>query len=157
MQRTCPYLLHIIVGAGLFMVLWFSNAALASSCEKWVAKVVSVQGTVEAQKAGESSWQLVQFNDTYCAGDTLRVQEKSRADIALLNQSVLRLAANTTITIEGVKDEQTSLVDLVKGAAHFFSRGPRSLEVSTPFTTAGVRGDRVFHPCRRQRSARLGI
>lgn len=126
------------------MVLGFSHAALASSCEKWVAKVVSVQGAVEAQKAGGSSWQLVQLNDTYCAGDTLRVQEKSRADIALLNQSVLRLAANTTMTLEGVKDEQTSLVDLVKGAAHFFSRGPRSLEVSTPFTTAGVRGTEFF-------------
>jgi tetratricopeptide (TPR) repeat protein len=53
---------------------------------------------------------------------------------------VLRLNANTTITIEGVKEERTSVVDLLKGAAHFFSSGPNSLEVRTPFTTAGVRG-----------------
>jgi tetratricopeptide (TPR) repeat protein len=82
----------------------------------------------------------VQFNDTYCPGDTLRVQERSRADVALLNQSVLRLNANTTITLEAVKEERTGVVALLKGAAHFFSRGPRSLDVRTPFTVAGVRG-----------------
>ena len=32
------------------------------------------------------------------------------------------------------------MVSLLRGAAHFFSRGPRSLEVQTPFTIAGVRG-----------------
>jgi len=77
MRGTYPYFLHIIVGASFFMVLGFSPAALASSCEKWVAKVVSVQGTVEAQKAGASTWQLVQFNDTYCAGGTLRSHDRS--------------------------------------------------------------------------------
>jgi hypothetical protein len=78
---------------------------------------------------GDTQWRPVQLNDTYCPGDTIRVQERSRADVALMNQSVLRLNANTTITLEGVKEERTSLVNLLKGAAHFFSRGPRSLEV----------------------------
>ena len=36
------------------------------------------------------------------------------------------------------------MVDLVRGAAHFFSRGPRTLDVRTPFTTAGVRGTEFF-------------
>src|SRR4029453_6621599 len=70
----------------------------------------------------------------------IRVEERSRADVALMNQSVLRLNANTVITLEGVQEEGTSLVNLLKGVAHFFSRGPRSLEVRTPFTVAGVRG-----------------
>ena len=61
-----------------------------------------------------------------------------------MNQSVLRLNANTTITLEGVQEERTSLVSLLKGAAHFFSRGPRSLEVRTPFTVVGVRGTEFF-------------
>jgi len=76
---------------------------------------------------GETQWQPVKLNDTYCPGDTLQVQERSRADVALMNQSVLRLNANTTITLEEMKEERTSLVDLLKGAAHFFSRAPRSL------------------------------
>ncbi|HEX3034421.1 MAG TPA: TonB-dependent receptor [Thermodesulfobacteriota bacterium] len=106
--------------------------------------MVSVQGTVESQKAGETQWQTVKLNDTYCPGDKIRVGERSRADVALGNQSVLRLNSNTAITLEGVKEERTSLVDLLKGAAHFFSRGPRSLEVRTPFTFAGVRGTEFF-------------
>jgi len=118
----------------------YPYASLAATCETAVAKVVSVQGTVEAQRVGDTQWQLVQLNDTYCPGDTLRVQERSRADVAMLNQSVLRLNANTTITLEAVKEERTGVVALLKGAAHFFSRGPRSLEVRTPFTVAGVRG-----------------
>ena len=64
--------------------------------------------------------------------------------MALLDQSVLRLNAGATITVEAPKDERTSVVDLVKGAAHFFSRGPRSLDVKTPFTVAGVRGTEFY-------------
>jgi Flp pilus assembly protein TadD len=93
---------------------------------------------------GETQWQLVKLNDTFRPGDTIRVQERSRADLAMLDQSVLRLNANTTITIQAVKEERTGVIDLLKGAAHFFSRGIRSLEVRTPFTIAGVRGTEFF-------------
>lgn len=93
---------------------------------------------------GDTQWQPVQLQDTYCPGDQIRVQENSRADVALMNQSVLRLGANTTITIEAVQEERTGVVGLLKGLAHFFSRGPRSLEVRTPFTVAGVRGTEFF-------------
>jgi hypothetical protein len=124
--------------------LLYPCAAPAATCETPVAKVVSVQGTVESQRVGDTQWQPVQLNDTYCPGDTLRVQERSRADVAMLNQSVLRLNANTTITLEAVKEERTGVVALLKGAAHFFSRGPRSLEVRTPLIVAGVRGTEFF-------------
>ena len=65
-----------------------------------VAKAVSVQGTVEARRAGQPSWQPVRLNDTYAPGDVIRVGERSRADLAMLDQSVLRLNANTELTIE---------------------------------------------------------
>src|SRR5215510_5157876 len=140
MQRSCAHLLCLLIRMSSLMALLYPYAALTQTCEKPVAKVVSVQGTVESQRVGATQWQPVQFHDTYCPGDTLRVQERSRADVAMLNQSVLRLNANTTITLEAVKEEKTGVVALLKGAAHFLSRGPRSLEVRTPFTVAGVRG-----------------
>jgi tetratricopeptide (TPR) repeat protein len=118
--------------------------AFAQTCEKPVAQVTSVQGTVEARRAGAAQWQAVKLHDTYCPGDMLRVQDNSRADVVLANESVLRLSANTSITLEGVQEEQTSVISLVKGLAHFFSRRPRSLEVRTPFTVAGVRGTEFF-------------
>ena len=108
MQRSCAHLLRLLLCISSLTALLYPYAALAQTCEKPVAKVVSVQGTVESQRVGETQWQPVQLNDTYCPGDTIRVQERSRADVALLNQSVLRLNANTTITLEAVKEERTS-------------------------------------------------
>jgi tetratricopeptide (TPR) repeat protein len=129
---------RFLAGAVLAVVVALPCVALAQ--QKAIAKAVSVQGTVEARRAGTATWQAVRLNDTYAAGDTIRVGDRSRADLAMLNQSVLRLNANTEVTVEPVKDEQTGVVNLLRGATHFFSRGPRSLEVQTPFTIAGVRG-----------------
>jgi tetratricopeptide (TPR) repeat protein len=129
----------VTVCLSLAIAAAYPRSAVAQPRE-YVAKLVSVQGTVEAQKAGGTQWQPVKLNDTFSPGDRIRVLDKSRADIAMLDQSVLRLNANTTITIQAPKEERTGVVDLVRGAAHFFSRGPRSLDVQTPYTVAGVRG-----------------
>jgi tetratricopeptide (TPR) repeat protein len=118
--------------------------AVAQTVNPPVAKAVSVQGTVEMQRSGQVPWQPVKLNDTFVPGDTIRVMARSRADIALLDQSVLRLNANTTIKVEAPKEGKTGVIDMLRGAAHFFSRGPNSLEVNTPFTVAGVRGTEFF-------------
>jgi tetratricopeptide (TPR) repeat protein len=126
-------------------VLMYPPASVAKTCEQWVAKVVSVQGTVEVQRAGESGWQRVTLNQTLCPGDTVRAQRRSRANLALVNESVLRLNQRTTLKLgEFKKEEETSVVDLIKGAGHFLSRKPRALEVRTPFAIAGVRGTEFF-------------
>ncbi len=134
----------LVVGLGVALITSLAGPAHAQTCEPQVARAVSVQGTVEARRAQAATWQPVKLNDTFCPGDKIRVQERSRANLALLDQSVLRLNAGAEITIEAVKDQRTSVVDLVRGAAHFFSRGPGSLDVKTPFTVAGVRGTEFF-------------
>ena len=139
-KRVERSLLLLVAGATLLGALVSPDAAFAQTQGKGIARAVSVQGTVEARRAGATAWQPVKLNDTYAAGDAIRVRERSRADLAMLDQSVLRLNANTEITLEAVKEERTGVVNLLRGAAHFFSRGPRSLEVQTPFTIAGVRG-----------------
>jgi tetratricopeptide (TPR) repeat protein len=117
---------------------------LAASCEQWVAKAVSVQGNVEARRVGQTQWQPVILNDTYCPGDIIRVNEQSRAALSLVNQPLLRLDQNTTITLGGVKQKKTSVVELARGAVHFFSRIRRNLEVMTGFVNAGVEGTEGF-------------
>jgi tetratricopeptide (TPR) repeat protein len=112
----------------------------APSCDPAPARAASVQGTVEVKRVAQPQWQPVRLDDTFCPGDSIRVQERSRADIALLNQSVLRLNANSAITIEEPKEKKTGVVDLLRGVTHILSRGPNSLEVKTPYTLAGVRG-----------------
>jgi tetratricopeptide (TPR) repeat protein len=142
MKSICSFV--FVVCICLLTVSLYPRAARAETCEKWVAKVVSAQGTVEAQRAGETGWQPVELNGTYCPGDTIRVDKRSRADIALVNHPVLRLDQNTTITLGGLKDERTSLIDMLSGAAHFFSRVARNLEVRTAFVNAGVEGTEFF-------------
>jgi tetratricopeptide (TPR) repeat protein len=128
----------------LFLALLLPGITSAQAPAGAVVRAVSVQGVVEARRTGQTAWQPVRLNDTFAPGDTIRVGPRGRADIALLDQSVLRLNANTELTVEPVKDERTGVVNLLRGAAHFFSRGPRSLEVQTPFTVAGVRGTEFY-------------
>lgn len=143
MTRRWVQILAFIAGSTLTALL-LVHQAVAQTPGQPVAKAVSVQGTVETQRSGQTLWQPVKLSDTFLPGDTIRVLARSRADIALLDQSVLRLNANTTIKVETPRQGKTGLVDMIRGAAHFFSRGPNSLEVNTPFTVAGVRGTEFF-------------
>jgi hypothetical protein len=61
-----------------------------------IVRAVSVQGIVEARRAGQASWQPVRLNDGFAVGDTIRVRERSRADLAMLDQSMLRLNDSTS-------------------------------------------------------------
>ena len=140
MKRASLCCFGLVVCAAVVWAALCPSLSFAQRCERWAAKAVSVQGTIEFQGAGDSRWQTVKLNDTFCPGDKLRAQEKSRADVVLPNDSVMRLSENTSITLEDVKAEGTSTVELFKGAAHFFSRRPRSLDVRTPYGIAGARG-----------------
>ena len=85
-------------------------AAADKACDPWVAKAVSVQGIVEARKAGQSNWVPVNLNDTFCAGDMIRVQENSRAAVALSNETNLSFDQKTTITFTGTEHETSFLI-----------------------------------------------
>jgi len=146
-----PFLLSFLL---CFILSAFNPGIIsAKTCEEWVAKVVSVEGRVEAKRDGETSWQQVQPDDTFCAGDTIRVLDESRADLAFANQPLLRLDQNSTITLAGIEEESSGFaglfkgatkLNLLEGAAHFFSRLPRNLEVQTGFVNAGVEGTEFF-------------
>lgn len=143
MKRMRSHIPGLLTCAAVAMLLC-PRAAIAARCEKWAGKVVSAQGVVEAKTAGETQWRPVRLNETYCPGDTIRTDRKSRADIALYNHPVLRLDQNSTVTLGGMKDERTSLVDMIRGAALFFSRVTRNLEVRTAAVNAGVEGTEFF-------------
>jgi Tfp pilus assembly protein PilF len=143
-MRISLRFLSFMVCAVFGLVLLRPGNSLAETCEKPVAKVVSVQGTVQVKRAGGTQWQQVKLNESYCPGDVIQVGEKSRADVALINQPVLHLDQNSVITLGGMKDERISLISLIKGAAHFFSRVTRGLEVQTAFVNAGVEGTEFF-------------
>jgi tetratricopeptide (TPR) repeat protein len=143
-RHLLGWLLVVVIAAIPLGNVAAQTPAPARTCDPPPARAVSVQGTVEWKRGADAQWQSVKLNDTFCPGDSIRVQANSRADVALLNQSVLRLNANSTITVQAPKEQTTGAVDLLRGATNIFSRGPRSLEVNTPFTVAGVRGTEFY-------------
>ncbi len=135
-ERFC-----VAVAVGLFLtVVHPSGSTAAAPCDPWVAKMVSVQGVVEVRRAGQTQWVPARLNDLYCGGDQVQVGERSRADLALINQPVVRLDQNTTISLGGIREQRVTWLDLIRGALYFFSRMPRNLEVRTAFVNAGVEG-----------------
>jgi tetratricopeptide (TPR) repeat protein len=140
MKGISPSLIRVLLVNLAAILLPPEILRAAAPCDPWVAKMVSVQGTVEVRRAGQPQWQPARLNDTYCAGDRIQVGEKSRADVALINQPLIRLDQDSTITLGGVKEERTSWIELLKGAIYFFSRLPRNLEIVTAFVNAGVEG-----------------
>jgi FecR protein len=137
-------LLSLAIMMGVLLGASYSSAQAAETCEPWMAKVVAVEGIVQARRAGETVWQPVSAGEIYCPGDMIRVQEHGRAALALRNEINLRLDQHTTISLPALEQERTSFLDLLIGAAYFFSRVPRSLRVMTPFVNAAVEGTEFF-------------
>lgn len=128
----------------LLVVCLSINSWAEEPCENWVGKIVSVQGNVEALRTGETHWDLVRLNDTYCIGDMIRVQKNSRAALILVNEATLRLDQESTIIFSHMEKKETLLLRLLKGAAHFFSRIPHTLKLATPFVNGGIEGTEFF-------------
>ena len=126
-----------------FTFLFLSASANAATCSLWVAKAISVQGTVELRVANSTSgkrWTEVKRGHTFCANDIVRVKNNSRAAVILTNDTILRLDQNSTITFANISATSASSLNLTKGIAHFISRVKQAFEVVTPFVNAAVEG-----------------
>ncbi|MCE3241369.1 MAG: hypothetical protein K0Q83_1876, partial [Deltaproteobacteria bacterium] len=134
----------ILLTAAVSAVCYPTRSSAGMFCDPWLVKMVSVQGNVQVRRAGQAQWQQAHLGDLYCPGDRIQVGQRSRADVAFANQPVLRLDQNSTVTLGGIKEQRTALVELLAGALYFFSRVSRNLEIQTPFVNAGVEGTEGF-------------
>ncbi len=127
-------------------LLSFTSKTYASeSCLSTMARVVSVQGTVELRRADQTNWKPAAINTLLCAGDMIRARSHSRASLRLNNESMLRLDQKTTITFPKIKTNQsTSLLDLLNGAIHVITRTPMPFRIRTPYVSAAVDGTEFF-------------
>jgi tetratricopeptide (TPR) repeat protein len=139
-QRYGYRVLLAIILSALFFGHSVASAQEVKPCKTWVAQVVSVEGNVQAKRMNGTEWVPVKLNDTFCPGDMIRVAEHSRAGVILPNEVLLRFDQNTTLTFNGIEKQGTSLIDLLRGAVHFFSRLPHGLSVTTPFINGTVEG-----------------
>ncbi|WP_350117146.1 tetratricopeptide repeat protein [Nitrosomonas sp.] len=126
------------------LILFFGSpreAQSAPTCKAEVARVVSMQGTIEIRRTQENVWQQAGGEVVLCAGDMIRARSQSRAALRLSNNSMLRLDQKTSITFPEVQEERgASLLDLFEGAIHIITRTPQPFKIRTPFVNASVEG-----------------
>ncbi len=124
----------------------------ASTCAPAIGRLVSLQGSVEIQRAGSKRWIPVQRLDTsLCPGNRLRTGALSRAALFLQPETLVRIDQNTTITLNQSDEEieveffgaelaAESMNAKSFGAAYFITRFPKKFKVKTPHVNAAVEG-----------------
>lgn len=120
----------------------FGPALAHATCDVPVGRFVSITGLVSVQGAAGGQWVGADLSYQLCEGDTIRVSDRSRAAVTLINDAVLRIGQNTTMRLLDITDqeEESSWLDVVKGAFQSFSRRPTSLKVNTPYLNGSVEG-----------------
>lgn len=133
---------YILVLTPVF-ALTLSGKAWAE-CTETVGEFVDIHGQVETQAEDGGDWSGATLETSLCEGSSIRVGEQSRAAIALINDAVLRIDQNTTMRlvdiVEGEAEEERSLLDIIKGAIHSFSRKPRKLSINSPYLNGSIEG-----------------
>jgi len=120
-----------------------------------VARIVSMQGTLQIQRAGQSQSSFVRKLGTQlCQNDLLHAGSGSRAALFISAETLVRLDQNSTVKISQTTNE--TVVEFVKGAedpfakalfapyqcgaGYFITRYPKRFRVITPFANALVEG-----------------
>jgi tetratricopeptide (TPR) repeat protein len=123
-----------------------------AACAPVIARVVSLQGTVEVQRAGAATWVGIRRLDTsICAGDRLRTASSSRAALFVQPETLVRLDQNTSLTLQQSTDEisvefsideasRVACSEQTCGAGYFITRFPKKFKVKTPHMNAAVEG-----------------
>lgn len=144
--------LRAAIGTAILVLLALLQPAAAfaaeslPTCTPVVARVVSVQGLVEVQRAGSQRWlQVTRLDTPICQGDLIHTQPRSRAALVILPEKFLRLDQNSALAISVTADE--TVVEFFQdtprdscGAGYFVTRFPRKFKVKTPFLNAAVEG-----------------
>ena len=135
-----PRQLAFVIGVSAGPLLCLPSAAWAA-CAAPVARIVSIDNSVQLRDASGTAYVPASLNAPVCQGDSIRVGEFSRATIAFLDSGLrLTIEQNTEFAVRPPRQAGRSFIDLVRGAILFFTRQPRSLDVRTPFVNAAVEG-----------------
>ena len=136
----CPALL-----AFAFRLLT-SDVHAQEACPEPVGRFASIEGDVDVQSDDGGGWRAAQLDQRLCEGDTIRVGERSRVAVQLINDAVLRVDQNTAIRLVNItgKTEERSWIDLVNGALHSISRQPWLLKITTPHLKGDIDGTEFY-------------
>ncbi|MGH8473435.1 MAG: FecR family protein, partial [Gammaproteobacteria bacterium] len=123
-----------------------SGAYAQEICPEPVGRFASIEGEADVQSAGGGGWRAAQLDHGLCEGDTIRVGERSRVAVQLINDAVLRVDQNTSIRLVNItgKTDERSWIDLVSGALHSISHQPWLIKVTTPHLKGDIDGTEFY-------------
>jgi len=111
-----------------------------------LGQVIQVTGLMEIQRAKQTTWLAAQRDTDVYSGDTITTGDDSRGTIKLVDDSIIRVHANSKIVL----DTMISPVEKKHSVLLFFGKlwnrvGKKALrkkvfEVQTPTAVCGVRG-----------------
>jgi tetratricopeptide (TPR) repeat protein len=135
-------ILKISSAAGFFGLCLLSGAVHADDtrCENPVAQVDSADGRVEVRPAGLRIWEALQPGDRLCLEDVVRTAVAASATFRLPDNSLTILGEDGSMSFGTPRNEEGTLLDLVRGALVIISRDPRFLKITTPYGDAGLEG-----------------
>ena len=132
------FLLKLLIVPSL-LFLFHSEISFADG--EIVATLDTAQGDVVVKFANQKEFVPAQVGLKFKAHDTIYVKNNSRAAVNFESGGYLRLASNTTLEFDPVKNGNPSQVSMVAGLGYFFGREPKSAPiVNTPSVTTAIRG-----------------
>ena len=118
---------------------WYLNLSVLATGS---AAVVGMMGSAEIQMS--ENWKLAELNDVLEPGHNARTAQDSWLELRFEDGSLLRLQANTEITLSQAEafadNSRRTLVTLNKGKIWAVIEDGQPFEIETPGLVAGVRG-----------------
>lgn len=134
-NRLLPYrsIYAILLSAYLTAPIEVGAQAFECADNNNVARLESVNGTVTVDDRLATAGQLL------CPGQLIETGEAARAAVRLTsNDTIIRLRADSNLRMPA--QEEDGVLSLVKGWLYVFSKTRRTLDIETPFVTAGIDG-----------------
>jgi hypothetical protein len=124
---------------------WFliAVAAIALLHAENVARITRIEGRAELMRMGSDSWKVAKPNMQLAIGDALYAHKESLVELEYAVGSIVRLDANTKVTIEQCSEKRASTRSGVGrvwiNARKLLSQG-NEFEMISPTAVAAVRG-----------------
>ena len=127
----------------LAAVLLFAPNTTADDDED-VALVLKTLGNVQLNQEGRQGWQAARRGHRLNSGEVVRTSERSLAAIVFTDdKSLLKVRANSRVTIEGKREEKSIFKKLTLGFGEIWAKITKQdtkMRVETPSGVATVKG-----------------
>jgi tetratricopeptide (TPR) repeat protein len=130
---------RVALRCALALIVVLSPTLARAQCAMPVGRIVRVDRTVTLSSARGAAATAAAANTQICLGGLIRTGDRSRATIALNDNTRLVIDQNTEWEVVPPQGGASGLVRLIRGAILVITR-QRNLRVETPFVNAGVEG-----------------